>query len=44
MLQRVRDVVEWLSPFHAQFGVVRGTRVGGAVRQLSGEYHLLSRP
>jgi FkbM family methyltransferase len=34
MLERVRDLVEWLSPFHARFGVLRGTRVGGAVRQL----------
>jgi FkbM family methyltransferase len=34
MLERVRDLAEWLSPFHARFGMVRGTRVGGAVRQL----------
>lgn len=34
MLQRVRDLLQWLSPFHARFGVVRGTRVGGAVRRL----------
>jgi FkbM family methyltransferase len=34
MLERVRDLVEWLSPFHARFGMVRGTRVGSAVRQL----------
>lgn len=25
---------QWLSPFHAQFGMVRGTRVGRAVRRL----------
>lgn len=34
MLERVRDFQQWLSPFHAQFGLVRGTRVGRAVRQL----------
>jgi len=34
MLQRARDFVSWLSPFHARFGVLRGTRVGNAVRKL----------
>ena len=34
MLERVRDFREWLSPFHAQFGLIRGTRVGRAVRRL----------
>ena len=34
MLDRVQDLFRWLSPFHERFGVVRGTRVGRAVRKL----------
>jgi FkbM family methyltransferase len=34
MLERVQDILQWLSPFHARFGLVRGTRVGTAVRKL----------
>jgi len=34
MFEKVQDFARWLSPFHARFGLFRGTRVGGAVRRL----------